>query len=59
VHYLIRHFGNYRPNVPGQLSARKVGKRKRGNRRASERNRKRKGARVGDKEKAKKKTYRK
>lgn len=23
VHYLIRHFGNYRPNVLGQLSARK------------------------------------
>lgn len=22
VHYLIRHFGNYGPNVPGQLSAR-------------------------------------
>lgn len=54
VHYLIRHFGNYRPNVPGQLSARKVGKRKQENRRAYERDSKRKGAHVGDKGKAKK-----
>lgn len=30
VHYLIRHFGNYRPNVPGQLSAREVGERENG-----------------------------
>lgn len=54
VHYLIRHFGNYRPNVPGQLSARKVGERKRGNGRARERDGRRKGARVGDEGKAKK-----
>lgn len=54
VHYLIRHFGNYRPNVPGQLSARKVGKRKQENRRAYERDSKRKGAHIGDKGKAKK-----
>lgn len=48
VHYLIRHFGNYRPNVPDQLSARKVGERRRENRRASERDGKRKGVRIGD-----------
>lgn len=33
AHYLIRHFGNYGPNVPGQLSARKVGRSPRENRR--------------------------
>lgn len=43
------------PNVPGQLSARKVGERKRGNGRGCEGDGRRKGARVGDEGEAKKK----
>lgn len=40
--------------MPGQLSAREVRKKKRGYRRASERDRKKKGVHVGDEGKAKK-----
>ena len=49
VHYLIRHFGNYRPNVPGQLSAHKVGKRKREKAKVRERQEKKGNACRGQK----------